>query len=377
MLRNLTILLDRSRADLRIRRALSANKWLEYGGAKILIVGDGAPISRSQIFPFHYYASEFENLHGIEFRQVDVADLDAKSVQVPENADLILFQPWFNKYDTGKIVGLISLLKQRNPNAKIVFLDSFAPLDLRFAQALDPVVDAYVKKHVFRDRSRYGVATQGDTNLMEYFERYYELPASPATLFPIPQGFLSKLFVGPSFLTSREMLPVFHSGQTPLSRKKRLGIHARLGAKGTPWYQAMREHALSACEPFSGKGIVTFQSVGKRRYMNELAQSHICFSPFGYGEVCWRDYEAIMCGALLLKPDMSHLQTDPDIFVPYETYVPVAWDFSDLSDKLDYYLANDAARQRIVDQAYATLHSYATSDAFVGQFEAVLGLGTT
>jgi hypothetical protein len=110
--------------------------------------------------------------------------------------------------------------------------------------------------------------------------------------------------------------------------------------------------------------------------MNELAQSRICFSPFGYGEVCWRDYEAVLCGALLVKPEMSHVQTDPDIFVPYETYVPVAWDYSDLFEKMDYYLANDAARQRIVDQAYATLHSYTQGDAFLGQFDAIIKQGT-
>jgi hypothetical protein len=285
-------------------------------------------------------------------------------------------QPWFNKYDTEKIIGLIGLLKQRNPSAKIVFFDSLAPLDLRFAQTVNPLVDAYVKKHVFRDRSRYGVATQGDTNLMEYYERLYELPASPQTLFPIPQGFLSKLFVGPSFFTSREMLTAIYSGHTPLSRKKGLGVHARLGGKGTPWYQAMREHALLACKPFSSTGVVTFQNVRNSRYMNELAQSRICFSPFGYGEVCWRDYEAVLCGALLVKPEMSHVQTDPDIFVPYETYVPVAWDYSDLFEKMDYYLANDAARQRIVDQAYATLHSYTQGDAFLGQFDAIIKQGT-
>jgi spore maturation protein CgeB len=102
--------------------------------------------------------------------------------------------------------------------------------------------------------------------------------------------------------------------------------------------------------------------------MRELAQSRICFSPYGYGEVCWRDYEAIMCGALLVKPDMAHVQTDPDIFVPYETYVPVAWDFSDLAEKMNYYLANDVARTKIVNRAYSTLYEYLQRDAFIDQF---------
>jgi len=38
---------------------------------------------------------------------------------------------------------------------------------------------------------------------------------------------------------------------------------------------------------------------------------------------------------------------------------------------VDYYLSNDSARQRIVNQAYATLHTYTNSDAFLNQFEVI------
>ena len=52
-------------------------------------------------------------------------------------------------------------------------------------------------------------------------------------------------------------------------------------------------------------------------------------SPFGWGELCLRDYEAVLGGALLLKPDMSHLETWPDVFVPHDTYAPFDWDATD------------------------------------------------
>ena len=374
MFRTLTTLFDRSRTDIRIRNALRSTQWGSYVGSKILIVSDSNRVAKSQIFPFYYYSQKLRSVWGIEFRQIDISDIDVKSAQIAEDADLIFFQPWFSR-GAVEMIKSIDLLKQRNPNSKVVFLDSYAPLDLRFAEVLNPLVDGYVKKHVYRDRSRYGVATQGDTNLVEYYERRYELPPSPETLFPVPEGFFTKLIVGPSFFTAREMLATIRSNPMPISKKKKWGVHARLGAKGAVWYQAMREHALSACKPFSSRGIVTFESVGNYRYMNELAHSRICFSPFGYGEVCWRDYEAIMCGALLVKPDMSHVETAPDIFVPYETFVPLAWDFSDLSEKLDYYLANDAARLRIVSQAYETLHSYLNGDDFLNQFEKIFNKG--
>ena len=30
-------------------------------------------------------------------------------------------------------------------------------------------------------------------------------------------------------------------------------------------------------------------------------------SPFGFGEICYRDFEAMLNGACLIKPDVSHL----------------------------------------------------------------------
>lgn len=90
----------------------------------------------------------------------------------------------------------------------------------------------------------------------------------------------------------------------------------------------------------------------------------MCFSPFGYGEVCWRDYEAVMCGALLIKPDMSHVETYPDIFRPHETYVPIRWDFSDLEEKVNYFLDNEPERNAITQNAYSSLRNYFACDGF-------------
>lgn len=56
--------------------------------------------------------------------------------------------------------------------------------------------------------------------------------------------------------------------------------------------------------------------VGQRQYNNELVRSRIVLSPFGWGELCFRDFEAVFSGALLMKPDMSHLETWPDVFSP-------------------------------------------------------------
>ena len=105
------------------------------------------------------------------------------------------------------------------------------------------------------------------------------------------------------------------------------------------------------------------------RFLAELRRSKICFSPFGYGEVCWRDYEAVLSGAVVLKPDMSHVETDPDIFVAWETYAPVAWDLSNFGEVLDRLLSDSGLREAIARKAYQTLQAWLLSDAFAQRMQ--------
>jgi hypothetical protein len=97
--------------------------------------------------------------------------------------------------------------------------------------------------------------------------------------------------------------------------------------------------------------------VSQAAYYRELLDSKITLSPFGWGEVCFRDFEAVISGSLLFKPDMAHLKTWPDLYIPYETYIPLDWDGNDLMDKTTEYLNNDAERTRIAKNAYEQYRS--------------------
>ncbi|HPD92718.1 MAG TPA: glycosyltransferase, partial [Pararhodobacter sp.] len=108
------------------------------------------------------------------------------------------------------------------------------------------------------------------------------------------------------------------------------------------------------------------------RFMAEMARSKLAFSPFGYGEVCWRDYESVLAGAVLVKPDMAHVETTPDIFIPWETYAPVAWDLSDFEAVVRRLLADADLREKLARQAFEALHDWLASDAFARGMARVL-----
>lgn len=194
--------------EFRRRQARRQRDWSRRAQLKVLLVTENDPISQSQIFPLYYHADAFHRRWRAEFRETDFAACEADAAAIPGGADLILVQAWPNK-DGKHISRTLERLRERNPRARIVFLDAGAPLDLRLAGAVAPWVDRYVKKHVFRERGRYLSGTRGDTNLIEYFNALYGLGEAPPVAFPIPPGFLDKLMVGPSFFTSRRMLPLF------------------------------------------------------------------------------------------------------------------------------------------------------------------------
>lgn len=77
------------------------------------------------------------------------------------------------------------------------------------------------------------------------------------------------------------------------------------------------------------------KSVARKQYWKELRNSKLCVSPYGWGEICYRDFEAFISGSLLVKPSMEHLETFPNVFLPDQTYIPLNWDLDQLAENLE------------------------------------------
>lgn len=74
--------------------------------------------------------------------------------------------------------------------------------------------------------------------------------------------------------------------------------------------------------------------IPKAEFIKEGESSKCILSPFGWGEICGRDFEAFVYGSCMIKQDMSHCITYPDVYQPWVTYVPLKWDFSDFKEVL-------------------------------------------
>jgi hypothetical protein len=85
-----------------------------------------------------------------------------------------------------------------------------------------------------------------------------------------------------------------------------------------------------------------------QEYANNLWNSKISLSPFGMGELCFRDLESMVFGTIIIKPSHKKVDTIPNIMVDDETYIPCKYDWSDLDEKIDYVLSNfDELNERI------------------------------
>ena len=356
----------RLRRRYRFERPFSSN-----AKRRLLLVSQADAISQSQVFPFHFYKDVLRDRWGYEVREIDYRAISDERSSRFTDADVVCFQAWIDETPE-QLRAMVDRLRRDHPRARLAFLDPGAPADLRFASSIGSLVDLYVKKHVLRDRSAYDRPTVGHTNLTDWYGRRQGAPDAAQLHFPLPQGFLDKLVIGPSFVTAPYMLPRFNAvSEPPLKNPRPFDVHARLGGLGSSdWYQRMRTEAFTRVRALgSSVQLTPMTPVGQRAYLRELERSKICFSPFGYGEVCWRDYEAAYAGALLIKPDMDHIETAPDLFVRDETYLPVSWDFEDLPSVVSEALTNHARRERIVKNAYDAMRRYAVSNRFVDQLD--------
>jgi Glycosyl transferases group 1 len=363
----LSLLKLRNRANRELHNLIAAktNSRLHF-----LLISSDKAICQSQIFPFYFYKDKLLRDFGITFTEIDIDNYLTDKKHLSRKCDVVFFQPWYDRAHSDFLFAF-KKIKRENTDAKLVFLDSYAPLDLRFAELVNPWVDIYVKKQILSDKAKYGTSTIGDTNLSDYYGKLYSLNLAVHT-HNIPPGFIDKLVIGSGFDMSSRIAPFINKSSLPSPFNRNIDLHARLSSAGEGWYRRMRAHANTTVLSLHGIKTVTGASVPYRKYIKEMQNSKICFSPFGFGEVCWRDYEAIMCGALLIKPDMSHVTINPNIFRPFETFIPVKWDFSDVQEKIQYYLADKEESAKITSNAYEVLRKNAGGESFFSSITEIL-----
>jgi hypothetical protein len=106
------------------------------------------------------------------------------------------------------------------------------------------------------------------------------------------------------------------------------------------FYTEHRKGLWDILEPMKSKYNMIYNRLPFEEYIRNLWNSKISFSPFGMGEICFRDFECMQYGTIMIKPNQDMVKTLPNIYEPGKTYIDVKYDWSDLEEKIDYILSN-------------------------------------
>ena len=236
-----------------------------------------------------------------------------------------------------------------------------------------PYVDLYAKNQLLKDRSLYTKQYYGNRYFTDYYHNLFGIkdkicidPRSPCPRESIEKLALSwNLGLGDFHTYTkwgkrfRVILPRYnyYKNLTDANTQRDIDITYRVAMNyplATISYQ--RKEALTQLSKLAENKEYKVFYEGKipyAQYMNELRHSRIVPSPFGLGEICFRDFECFLAGATLFKPDKSHLKTWPEFYKPGITYEPYAWNYSDFQEKLIKLLDNPDKCHRIAQAGQA------------------------
>jgi len=364
-------------AHVTIRNAFSRKRGSHARPASIcaLLASDaGSFTSEQQFSPIFYYRKDLRRKYGFVYDHQPLSHVMKMSRSALHRYDLIVLKLSF-KTTSAASTWIVSRLHERKGQAKLIYYDGDDDLAIQWPNIL-PYVDLYVKRHLFRDLRCYQTRFVGKSNLTDFVAREHGV-SFDANLIPSSKPVnprdQHKIYLGANFALDDKIRCLYFNRTRQLPENKKIDIMCRATIPDDWLYHLRKDitpklHTLST----SYRVLTPETRVPLRRYYEELRQSKICVSPFGYGELCYRDFEAVLCGAMLVKPDMDHVRTHPDIFEAGKTYVPVRWDFDDLEETCHYYLSHDEERERIVRRSYDLLADYFDSSRFVFDFGIML-----
>jgi len=240
-----------------------------------------------------------------------------------------------------------------------------------------PYVDLYFKKQLLKNVNDYCRNVYGARIFCEYYHNILQVEdeAINDKFYPhTEKKYLNKLRLswnvglGDLFATNpfqlffhpyRVSMPSFHSPD--LERVIDIQYHGSSYSSivGYPRFQS--KVLLTAMGKETNLKISDInRRLKKSKFIKESKNSKSILSPFGWGEICGRDFEAFAYGGCMIKQSMEHCITYPIFYKPMITYVPLKWDFSDFSAIL-----SDAASEtyKIIAKNGQNLYKYYFSDA--------------
>jgi hypothetical protein len=269
-------------------------------------------------------------------------------------ADIILLSSkWFSSLWSSKGPEYIFKILQdlKSKSSKLIWYDISDSTGTTHFMVL-PFVDGYLKNQIFKDKNNYLNKYYGSRIYCDFMHRNFQVedsnPGEPHLNYIPAFDDLAKVRCGwnsglayfgskrhwQSYLFSKykgSYKYFRNKWVSPLSNRD-LKVSCRIGTNYS-------RNTISASRRMIIEKLTDNLPMNKlsyKQYLNELRHSVSAISPFGLGEISLRDFEIVLNGAAVIKQDMSHLETWPNLWLNNQTYLDIKWDFSDLEQKLEF-----------------------------------------
>ena len=266
------------------------------------------------------------------------------------------------------------LKKNKNKKLKIIFADT-ADNSGQIQREFLTFADAYWKGQIIKDKKKYLKAHYGGRLFTDFYKKKFNIKDKKIQLSnPIKNiNLLKKIKVcwnmglcdhGSFAHIKQKLFSIFKSkffinnsnNFFSPSIERKLNLSCRIGIN----YE--RETVQFQREKISNllRNHTETSKISRFKYLNEIKNSKFVVSPFGWGEICPRDFETFFHGGVLIKPDMTIFDTWPNWYISKKTYLPINWDLKDFNNKIKFALNNYNKLKKIAINAQKNYLIYTT-----------------
>jgi hypothetical protein len=170
----------------------------------------------------------------------------------------------------------------------------------------------------------------------------------------ISESAFSRIRLGAGYWAFDQCVPLAEKGDGIVLGRRDFDVFCALSVSyASPEISRHRELALDRLADLRGvRSVLGRGRIFSREQFHELlGRARICVSPWGWGETCIRDYEALLAGCVLIKPRTDFI--DSAFPLTERHYVACEPDFSDLSERVRQVLDNWST---YADQTWALRH---------------------
>ncbi|MAY90951.1 MAG: hypothetical protein CMN00_07245 [Rickettsiales bacterium] len=327
--------------------------------------------------PIFSHYELFKNL-GIKFRFLN--KLSDKSL----DADILFLSSRFFKrqnsenYLDQSILKTINKIKEKK---RVVWFDLRDSAGTTQFEVL-PYVDFYIKKQIYNDLDVYKEDIYGGRMYSDYYNKYFNIQDSQIyKMKKLDIKFKDKIHVGwnigvrnfKNIPPSRFMkyLSFFNEKYKLLGIKKKLfefinpdkdrninligSFSKNIDRNSVRFQRELFEKKINRLSLKKKTNLTA--KVPIREYYRNLYNAKVLISLYGWGEVCYKEFEASIFGCCFVMPNMSNIITWPNIYKPRVTYLPIKWDLSDINDVVSLLIDNPELRFKLVKNSQEQINS--------------------